>query len=213
MDYEDPFDFTQVECTCSPDCHPRECNGCKKIEKPFKVHVVSGDAICKKCTSRHSFCQGCGKTIRKHFSSFLCQSCSTKLTISQLKVPDKCFRCLEEKDECSLTIYNQRVCGDCRKKADPILRREHGRTKSSWCDDSHRRCHLIHKCCFCMDKRPFIPEGMYSGYIDGIGFAMNRKRWDFYCTVCKDYFEALSDRYLRDLGELEGTTLAESTVF
>jgi len=151
---------------------------------------------------------GCGHVCKKGYrmdcNSSVCSSCKGKLNVASAKIFADCYRCTEHKI-CSLTMYNRRFCEDCAHKVDPRVR-GHG-TKSSWCHDAHSECQLsaASRCCFCVDRRSYLPEGMYSGYIDGIGFAMNKNRWDFYCSHCKDYYNAIKDTYLCDIGMIEGS--------
>lgn len=64
--------------------------------------------------------------------------------------------------------------------------------KTYLCSSSHTKCsNNKYKCCFCQDKRSYLPEGMYSGYLDGIGLVMNKNRWDFYCPSCKSHFDKI----------------------
>ena len=40
-------------------------------------------------------------------------------------------------------------------------------------------------CCYCIDRRPFIPEGTYETYVDGVGWQHIGNRDLGYCPPCK----------------------------
>lgn len=115
---------------------------------------------------KYTCCQVCGAT--DNYGKYKCNGCRTVIC-------DICHEVTTIRDgDMIMGVNNDTLCRKCYDK-DP------------YCKDVHETCLLKNKCCCCTDKRSHSRTGLYSGYIDGVGFVDNKKRQDFYCSACKDY--------------------------
>lgn len=89
------------------------------------------------------------------------------------------------------------LCCDCKKMCGISSIRFAGDIKCDechaingvTCKESHDKCLLDNKCCFCEDKRYY--SDYYDGYIDSVGYVKNKKRWEFYCETCMVRFASI----------------------
>ena len=90
------------------------------------------------------------------------------------RLENKCKECYLCKRKCidNPTFLGRIYCEECLMN------------KRKICGDIHVMCLLNDKCCYCHDKRPYLLDGSYEGYIDGAGYVRNKSRHEFYCSTC-----------------------------
>jgi hypothetical protein len=152
------------------------------------IHIAnyaSGAGICYHCTNRKiNFCARCYNITRDRSHGGLCQECVKGSAREKREIICECDGCSTVKNT-HLSMFNLRMCEQC----DTITNKKKG-VKTKICKKSHDKCeNSCAKCCFCYDTRPYLEEGKYCGYIDGVGYVMNKNRWDFYCRACKARYD------------------------
>lgn len=115
----------------------------------------------------------------------MCGKCHQLSLMADVNADPKCFICDKKDTSMRMCIgfARKKICDDCKENM------------VVFCKDSHSKCMLDHKCCFCGDKREYKKEGTYNGYIDGIGDVSMKNRWDFYCSACCAHFYELNILY------------------
>ena len=138
----------------------------------------------KNVKSKQRRCETCKRPIRAQYIMNYCRSCEKKMR----KETEK--KRLEKKkyDEAKRIEKAQKQAIQL-KYAYTNSKRQYAKLLS--CENFHDNCELKESpgCCYCVDKRPYPSNGLYDGYVYGIGVIKNIKRHDMYCPACKLYCE------------------------